>query len=178
MADILRAIYTSIARKTDVSRESYVEGVGNEVLISVGASLAVFIPILISVFVKRSYGVHIHPEEAEHVQAARETLGVAENAENNESNAVTPPRNINDGEPCPICLMPPQYLIVTNCGHGFCGKLCTLEFLTSFGEFRSSNTKSCYISVMKTKALCLFVSELIWLVNFSHQQIFYIHHNF
>ena len=130
MAEVLRDFYTSIARKTDESRESYVEGVGNEVLIGLGASLAVFIPILISVFVKRSYGVHIHPEEAEHVQAARETLGVA--AENHESNAVTPPRNINDGEPCPICLMPPQYLIVTNCGHGFCGQCLTTYWRTRF----------------------------------------------
>ena len=118
MVDIFRAVYTSIAKQSDKSSETYVEGVGNEVLLGLGASLAIFIPIIISVFVRRSYGVHIHPDEAENVQAARETLGVAGNGQNNER---IPPRNINDGEPCPICLMPPQYLIVTNCGHGFCG---------------------------------------------------------
>jgi hypothetical protein len=121
MAEAFRAIYTSIAKQSDQPGETIVEGVGNEILIGLAASLAVFLPIVISVFMKRSYGVQIHPEEAEHVQAARETLGVGENAGNNESDTATPPRNVNAGEPCPICLMPPQYLIVTNCGHGFCG---------------------------------------------------------
>jgi hypothetical protein len=116
MADVVRAIYTSIAKQSDQSRETYVEGVGNEVLIGIGASLAIFVPVVISVLVKRSYGVRIHPDEAENVQAARETLGVGGNNER------TPPRNINDGEPCPICLMPPHYLLITNCGHGFCGE--------------------------------------------------------
>ncbi|CAB4027544.1 Hypothetical predicted protein [Paramuricea clavata] len=122
MADVVKAIYTSIAKQSDQSRETYVEGVGNEVLIGIGASLAIFIPVVISVLVKRSYGVRIHPDEAENVQAARETLGVGGNTGNNERTPVTPPRNINDGEPCPICLMPPHYLLITNCGHGFCGE--------------------------------------------------------
>ena len=119
MAEFIRNIYSSIVRLSDKSGEPYVEGVGNEVLIGLGAALAFFIPFVISVVVKRSYGVNIHPAEAENVQAARETLGVNGNTENERT---TPPRNINDGEPCPICLMPPQYLIITNCGHGFCGE--------------------------------------------------------
>lgn len=126
MADVLGVIVNSIAKQSDKATVTYVEGVGNEVLLGLGASLAIFIPLFISVLVRRSYGVHIHPDEAENIQATREALGVGENTENNERTNVTPPRNINDGEPCPICLMPPHYLIVTNCGHGFCGRLSSV----------------------------------------------------
>lgn len=106
---------------------TYVEGVGNEVLLGLGASLAIFIPIVITFLVKRTTHVQIHPAEAEHVRATRERLGVGENVNNsnqdfNRTNRSTPPRNINAGEPCPICLGQPRLLVVTNCGHGFCGE--------------------------------------------------------
>ena len=122
---------TSLGGKLDHQKKSYVEGVGNEVLLGFGASLAIFLPIVISVVVRKRRNTQIHPGEVEHVQATRERLGVgvepernqsADNSENAESRERrVPPRNMNDGEPCPICLMQPRLLVITNCGHGFCG---------------------------------------------------------
>ncbi|XP_028404570.1 E3 ubiquitin-protein ligase RNF170-like [Dendronephthya gigantea] len=142
MADVWWTIFNSNAKQSDKPTVMYVEGVGNEVLLGLGASLAILIPLFISVFVKRSCGVQIHPDEAENVQATRETLGVGENTENNERTNVTPPRNINDGEPCPICLMPPHYLIITNCGHGFCGQ-CLITYWQTRFIFRAMTCPVC-----------------------------------
>lgn len=105
---------------------TYVEGVGNEVLLGLGASLLVIvIPSIIVAIVKRRSGLEIHPDEAENVEATRERLGVGA-GENNYQNSDrteprTPPRIINAGEPCPICLVQQRFSVVTNCGHGYCG---------------------------------------------------------
>ena len=91
---------------------TYVEGVGNEVLLGLGASLLVIvIPSIIVAIVN--------------VEATRERLGVGA-GENNYQNSDrteprTPPRIINAGEPCPICLVQQRFSVVTNCGHGYCG---------------------------------------------------------
>lgn len=105
---------------------SMMEGVGNEVIVCLASFLAVFIPIAIAVFFRRPNYPRIHPDEVHNVQSTRETIDNPvepdeSSSPTDENDELNPPRNLNAGEPCPICLSASRYLVVTNCGHGFCG---------------------------------------------------------
>lgn len=97
---------------------TWVEGFGDEVIAAAGVAVAVLLVVILLASRKRRRT--IHPANAALVEQARRRLGVGDQQEN-EATGRRPARHARR-EPCPICLAPTDYAVLTNCGHLFCGK--------------------------------------------------------
>lgn len=96
--------------------EPFIEGIGNEVLLSilVFASLIGF--ILVHQYRARR-AAHVHPEHLENVRNFR--LNVGRLSEEEINRRVAAAREKND-KTCAICMCDACYSCLTNCGHLFC----------------------------------------------------------
>ncbi|XP_005091877.1 E3 ubiquitin-protein ligase RNF170 [Aplysia californica] len=108
---------------TDRHRQSgnLIEGIGNDVLLGVGALFGALIPMFIFVTRRQTQGTEIHPDSVDNVETTREQLHQAsEGAQGRNSQRRANHRN--DGElQCPICLGSAAFAVETNCGHVYCG---------------------------------------------------------
>ncbi|BFY99396.1 hypothetical protein BsWGS_02436 [Bradybaena similaris] len=95
---------SSYARRTNL-----IEGIGNEVLVGLGALLGGLVGFLI--FINQSRRRQgIHPDSYANVASTREMLSPRANQR-------------NTGElTCPICLGTAALAVETNCGHVYCGR--------------------------------------------------------
>ena len=112
---------------------SFLEGVGDEVLIGLVSTLGII--ALVSIVYNRRGGRRtVHPLQEEIVQITRNRLGFTTGSQeqNNEPAAdgaanetpalpTAPPVTYSDDRNCPVCLNEARYLTMTNCGHVFCG---------------------------------------------------------
>lgn len=115
---------------------SYIEGVGDEVVIVV-STLALFLPIssylIKSIFLNEEQ--EIHPDSQDGVNTARSHLGintVSDRDNDEDPNNMLPGaeqnrRHYYSDQRCPICLHEARLPIETNCGHLFCAQ-CIIAY--------------------------------------------------
>ncbi|KAL4235877.1 hypothetical protein ACF0H5_004266 [Mactra antiquata] len=122
-----------------MSRNMWIEGIGDDVLFAVGAFLGVLAPIMIMVFQRSNATQRIHPAHEENVRETREEVNQQRSSQaqnnnpgtdrqtGNERSNSAPIRENHGQHQCPICLGTAEYAIQTNCGHIFCG-LCITTY--------------------------------------------------
>ena len=95
-----------------------IEGFGDEVILVASSLLVLCLTVVASwkLWLRLQGPIAIHPANERDVAEARRHLGVHD--ENGQPRA----RRILGDEPCPICLVRPNFAVSTNCGHVFCGK--------------------------------------------------------
>ncbi|GFR99350.1 E3 ubiquitin-protein ligase RNF170 [Elysia marginata] len=114
----------SYARRTNL-----IEGVGDEVLLGLGAFTGALVAALYYVNNRGTASGTIHPESERHIASTREQLqnevnaGEAEGQQRSrQARSSRRAHHRNDGElTCPICLGSAVLAVETNCGHVFCG---------------------------------------------------------
>eukprot|EP00117_Sycon_ciliatum_P012609 scpid88833/ scgid5395/ RING finger protein 170; Putative LAG1-interacting protein len=100
--------------------DQLVEGFGDEVILALTTFLVLCATVIALHVCSRFRRRDIHPDHIAQVNEAREQLGIPVDADQIH-------RHADDNDPCPICLGQPQFVVMTNCGHVFCG-LCILEY--------------------------------------------------
>lgn len=102
---------------------SVVEGVGDEVVMVGGTTLALLATFLAVVIVSgaRRRPHNIHPDVLDPVESARREMGVGGEEGRGEVGGSA------EAEHCPICLGELTYVVDTNCGHSFCAQ-CLLTY--------------------------------------------------
>ena len=109
-------------KSIDPERGTVVEGVGDEVLVVGGTSLALLLA-LAALFIngRRSAAANniIHPQQVDPVENVRREMGI--DGEIREGSEGT------DQGHCPICLAELTHRVETNCGHVFCAE-CILTY--------------------------------------------------
>ncbi|KAK3755923.1 hypothetical protein RRG08_013375 [Elysia crispata] len=109
----------SYARRTNL-----IEGVGNEVLLGLGAFTGALVAALYFVNSRGTTAGTIHPDSERHIASTREQLQNESEGEQSgqQTRASRRTHNRNDGQlTCPICLGSAVLAVETNCGHVFCG---------------------------------------------------------
>lgn len=108
------------------SADSFIEGVGDEVLLGATAFAVILLPLIIYAIVRWKFRQNqtIHPENQQIVEDARQHIQrqrTAANVDLANGNMVRFRRNDSDTQ-CPICLSDARFAVETNCGHLFCGQ--------------------------------------------------------
>ncbi|XP_078488684.1 E3 ubiquitin-protein ligase RNF170 [Ciona intestinalis] len=119
---------------------TYVEGVGDEVVVAFFTFLTIFCGIgsLVYKWLKLSNLTAIHPDSQENVNATRSQLGINSDGSTTTSDisdanerddllAGEGHRSFYSDHRCPICLQDARCSVETNCGHLFCGQ-CIITY--------------------------------------------------